>query len=502
MSARRDRPDDGSAAPGAALPWVPETAEAGPAYHPIRSRVIFAGAATAAGLAFLLVLDLPLDPAFFGLIYGWLACALFFFLLVKPRVGGALDLPLRFGLYSVEILVVSLAARFLGASSWLAILFLLFPVIEWTMLTSGWARLVGLLAALLAGGVLVAGEAVGFVPQASIFPSVDSAYGDPAHALGAFLIAALLITGLAGVVGNYADAGRRKSLQLQRLNAQLRAVMDDLRESHQEYEAAYAELRRTQAELVNSAKMATLGMLVAGVAHEINTPLGALTSNHDVIRRALDRLQTILEDEVVDEHELADVRRIVKAIDGVETTNDMAVKRMTDLVGNLRSFGRPDRSEIDLVDVHEGLESTLKLVAHEVPAQVTIDRDYGELPKVQCYPNQLNQVFMNLVLNACQAIRGPGTVTIRTRAGDDHVHVQVEDTGVGIPEEDRERIFEPGFTTKGSRMGMGLGLLISTQVVEQHGGRLTVESQVGKGSTFTMTVPVRLPVSSPDAAPT
>ena len=247
---------------------------------------------------------------------------------------------------------------------------------------------------------------------------------------------------------------------------------------------------RALAELVNSAKLATLGMLVAGVAHEINTPLGALHSNHDVLKRALGRLGNILEDEQVDASELDEVRTIVRAIGEVLQINDLAVERMGQIVRSLRSFGRLDRAEIDWVDLHEGLESTLALLAHEFRGRITVVREYGVTPPIECYPQQLNQLWMNLLINASQAVDGPGTITLRTSAADGLVNVEIRDTGAGIPPENLDRIWEPGFTTKGARVGMGLGLLISRQIVEQHGGRMTVQSKVGEGTTFTVHLPL------------
>ena len=253
------------------------------------------------------------------------------------------------------------------------------------------------------------------------------------------------------------------------------------------------ELRQTQAELVSAARLATLGSLVAGIAHELNTPLGALNSNHDVLRRALLRLQDILADEKVDEHELEEVRRVVRALTDVMQVNDLAVGRMIQLVTSLRNFGRPDRSEIDMVDLHDGIDSTLAILDHRLKDRITVVREYGHLPRVQCYANQLNQVWMNLLVNASQAIRGPGTITVRTRAHGDRVIVQVIDSGTGIPDSHIKRIFEPGFTTKDGRIGMGLGLLIVQQIVERHRGNIKAESESGAGATFTVELPVLLP---------
>ncbi|HSR43422.1 MAG TPA: ATP-binding protein, partial [Longimicrobiales bacterium] len=145
----------------------------------------------------------------------------------------------------------------------------------------------------------------------------------------------------------------------------------------------------------------------------------------------------------------------MKAVKGVEETNAMAVERMRSLVRSLRTFGRPDRSELDRVDLHEALDSTLRLVAHELNDGIRVEKEYDELPLVECWANEVNQVFMNLVVNAIHAIPETGTITLRTREADGRAVIEVRDTGVGIPPENLERIFEPGFTTKGKRVGMG-----------------------------------------------
>lgn len=243
---------------------------------------------------------------------------------------------------------------------------------------------------------------------------------------------------------------------------------------------------------VNQARLATLGMMVAGLAHELNSPLGALNSNHDLLRRALGRLQAILADEVVEPHELEEVRRVVRALDGILHVNDLAVERMDSLVKSLRSFGRVDRAELDYADVHEGLDSTLAILAHELK-EVVVVREYGTLPRILCFPQQLNQVFLNLLVNAAQASPAGGRITITTLARAEHIEVHVADQGLGIGAEHLERIFEPGFTTRAGRIGMGLGLTISRQIVERHGGRLRVESELGHGAMFVLELPLRPP---------
>ncbi len=270
--------------------------------------------------------------------------------------------------------------------------------------------------------------------------------------------------------------------ELERLDQELQRTRAQREEEHRRLVSA-------QAELVNAARLATLGSLVAGIAHELNTPLGSLHSNHDVLRRALRRLQAILEDEHVDQTELDELRRVVRALDGVMQVNDLAVDRMLQMVKSLRSFGRPDRSERATVDLHEGLESTIALIAYQMRPRITLIRDYGDLPAIDCYPNQLNQVWMNLLVNAIHAIPAQGQITVRTRANTDRIGVEIEDSGVGIPPENLERIFQPGFTTKDGRIGMGLGLLIVSQIVEQHRGQITVRSQPGQGTTFAVSLP-------------
>lgn len=465
-------------------------------YHPMRARLGVALWALALGTLLRAGMALPLHPGFFALTVLWLAVVAAAFRWLVGHRDVPFFFPLRFAVFAFEVLVAAWLAHYIGASSWLATLLLLFPAIEWNMLYPGGWGLAGSLLAILATGALIIGEAVGFVPAGALFSGIEPEYAEPRYALGAFLVSASVIAGLSTVVGRYAEAGRQKSRDLEAANARLYELSEDLRQSHGEVEAAYAQLRAAQAELVGSAKLATLGNLIAGVAHEINTPLGALNSNHDTIRRAIGKLQVILEDEVVEEHELEDVRRIVRALDGVTATNDMAVDRMMRMVDSLRTFGRVDRSELDRVDLHEGIESTLAILAHEMKDRVEVVKEYGELPLVECYPNQIHQVFMNLILNALQAISGRGTLTIRTRSEGAEVAVEVEDTGVGISPENLARIFDPGFTTKGSRMGMGMGLLITSQIIDRHGGRLAVESEPGEGTVFTVHLPVRMPAAA------
>ena len=241
-------------------------------------------------------------------------------------------------------------------------------------------------------------------------------------------------------------------------------------------------------------------MLVAGVAHELNTPLGAMHSNHDVLQRALAKLHAILEDDVVEPHELDEVRRIVAAVRNILDVNNLAMERMVQLVRDLRNFGRLDRAEIDWIDLHEGIESTIAILGQQA-RRVQIVTELGALPPVRCHPHRLNQVWMNLLLNAVQATGDGGAVTIRTAVRGDTVRVEVADTGSGIPADTLQRIFEPGFSTKGGRVSMGLGLAIVREIIEQHGGRIAVVSEQNVGTTFTVDLPVAGPAVAGEHEP-
>lgn len=301
--------------------------------------------------------------------------------------------------------------------------------------------------------------------------------------------------GAAWLAGEWWSA-RSRARRLERGAGRLRSRLEELVSSREELEHDFEDLQDHQAEVVSSARLATLGSLTAGIAHELDTPLGSLRSNLDTLQRSLNRLQDILADERVDESELDDIRRIVRAVDGIMDTNELAVDRLVELVESLRTFARPDRSERDRVDLHEALEETLALLQHELRDGIRVSREFGDLPLVECYPAKLNQAFMNLLVNACHAIEDEGEIAIRTSAADGRVEVRIEDSGRGISPEHLGRIFEPGFTTKGSRVGMGLGLPITRQVVEEeHRGGISVESEPGEGTRFTLRLPVELPSS-------
>lgn len=260
------------------------------------------------------------------------------------------------------------------------------------------------------------------------------------------------------------------------------------------------ELRETQAHLVQSEKMAALGDLVAGVAHEINTPLGAVRSNTDLTRRALAKVRGALGDASA----IDNARRFVDRAEQLAGVSLDACGRINEIVRSLRNFARLDEAERKPADLREGLESTLTLVAHLLRDRIEVKREYGELPPLDCHPNQLNQVFLNILVNAAQAIEGPGTITVRaslssasenpdgpgTARPTPEILVEIADSGPGIPAENLRRIFDPGFTTKGVGVGTGLGLSICYRIVADHRGRIEVDSAPGRGTTFRIHLPL------------
>jgi two-component system NtrC family sensor kinase len=240
-------------------------------------------------------------------------------------------------------------------------------------------------------------------------------------------------------------------------------------------------------------KMASLGNLVAGVAHEVNNPIGAVNSAADVARRCVDRIAALLK-KSSGWGELEASRPFRQSLKLLGDNVDLisaASERIVTIVRSLKNFARLDEAEFMRADLREGLESTLALVQHELKNRAEVREEYGEVPPIACYPNQLNQVFMNLLVNAAQAIDGKGTVAVRTFVDGEYACVQIADTGRGIAPEHLERIFDPGFTTKGVGVGTGLGLSISYNIVQQHDGEILVDSAPGKGTTFTIRLPIR-----------
>jgi len=245
-----------------------------------------------------------------------------------------------------------------------------------------------------------------------------------------------------------------------------------------------------KAQLAQSEKMASLGLLVAGLAHEINTPLGAIHSNNDTVSRSIEKIRQILEgQENLTSADRQRVQQLVGILREVCQNNALATERMISVVGSLKNFARVDEAEFKKADLHEGIESTLTIVQHQLKNRIRVEKQYGNIPLVECQPNRLNQVFMNLLVNASQSIPDQGAITIRTARKGDSIEISISDTGVGIPPENVSKVFDPGFTTKGLGVGTGLGLSICYKIIEEHQGKIDVESG-DQGTTFTITLPL------------
>jgi two-component system, NtrC family, sensor kinase len=269
--------------------------------------------------------------------------------------------------------------------------------------------------------------------------------------------------------------------------------------------AAYADLKATHSQLLHQEKMASIGLLAAGVAHEINNPMGFISSNLGTMGKYLERLEGFLElqsagmQEIAPEslkEEIAQARRSFKVdyilgdARSLLAESQDGAERVRTIVQNLKSFSRVDEAQASYVDLNECLESTITIAWNELKYKITLNRDYGELPAVKCLPQQLNQVFLNILVNAAHAIEKQGEVTIRTRREGEEVAIAIHDTGGGIPEEIRSRIFEPFFTTKEVGKGTGLGLSISYDIIKKHNGTIGVESSAQTGTTFTIRLPI------------
>jgi signal transduction histidine kinase len=292
---------------------------------------------------------------------------------------------------------------------------------------------------------------------------------------------------LVTIVANHAASSIHNAKAHAGLQQLTETLEERVRQRTEELERKNRELRETQAQLLQSAKLASLGDLVAGVAHEINTPLGSIHANADLADRAVKVVQEALAQSPPPHPRLP---QALDALAKAASTTRTASERILAMVKSLRQFARLDEAERKRANLHEGIDSTLELLRHKLGTRIQVVRDYGEIPEIVCFPNRLNQVFMNLLLNSLQAMGEEGTITIGTRLAHGDVVLDFEDTGSGIPESNLGRIFDPGFTTKGVGVGMGLGLAISYRIVHEHGGSIGVVSSPGKGSRFTVRLPV------------
>ena len=252
------------------------------------------------------------------------------------------------------------------------------------------------------------------------------------------------------------------------------SLFEQITAKNNELQNTLTELKETQIQLINSEKMASLGQLIAGVAHEINTPLGSINSNNDILNKLIKRL---------------DCNETVQAMLKINEIDKEAIKRISHIVQSLKKFVRLDESELQLADINKEIDLTLEIIKHETKNKIKITKNYSNLPQIKCYPNILNQVFMNLLVNACQSIETEGEIVITTDFSDGILTVKIKDNGSGIDESIKDKIFTAGTTTKKVGIGTGLGLAISQKIIQKHNGTISFTSKKNKGTEFIIKIP-------------
>lgn len=286
---------------------------------------------------------------------------------------------------------------------------------------------------------------------------------------------------------------------------------DKVRVRTDELEQALRNLQNTQSQLVSQEKMASLGQLTAGIAHEINNPINFVSSNIMPLKRDIADIMEVIEfyretgmaefnedskKKAMDLEEDLELDYVLDEVDQLLKGMEEGAKRTVEIVKGLRLFSRVDEQDVKKVDIHDGINSTIILLNSSIPGKIRIVREFGELPLVECLAGKINQVFMNIINNAVHALSdnldtiSDPKITLRTKSTGDQVVVEIEDNGPGMPESVKQRIFEPFFTTKAVGKGTGLGLSIVYSIIENHKGTLEVKSEEGQGTTFIITLPV------------
>ena len=299
---------------------------------------------------------------------------------------------------------------------------------------------------------------------------------------------------------------RETNEELQEKSDLLEKQKQQIEEKNIELESALIKLKETQNQLVQSEKMASVGQLTAGIAHEINNPINFVSSNVNPLKRDIgDLLRVLKAYEAVVEKSCRDsdfnsveelkneleYEYILKEVDDLLTGIEEGAQRTTEIVKGLRNFSRIDEDEQKKADIHQGIDSTLLVLHNELKRHIKVIKNYGEVPEILCFPGKLNQVFLNIIKNASQAIEGEGIIEITTSSTNKDVKISIKDNGSGMDQETLKKMYDPFFTTKEIGVGTGLGLSISYAIIEEHGGKIVVKSEPGKGSEFIITLPRR-----------
>ncbi len=289
-----------------------------------------------------------------------------------------------------------------------------------------------------------------------------------------------------------ADSTNSVLAKIREYNELLVAQNEELEAQNEELEQSKKQLEDAQATIIQTENLASIGQLTAAITHEINTPLGAINSNAQLSGMMISSIFEL--ESIKNDPELLGMLEQLKESNDIST---MACGRVNQIIRSLKNFSKVDEAQCQVADINEGLKSVLVLTSNLWKRKIEIHEDYGELPGVKCYPGMLNQVFMNIIVNAIQSIEDNGNIHIKTWNDEKYAYISIKDDGCGIDSENIDKIFSNGFTTKCSSLGMGLGLSISRSIMDKHQGHITVTSEPGKGSEFI----VSLPITSPDPVP-
>lgn len=338
------------------------------------------------------------------------------------------------------------------------------------------------------------------------------------------ILVALII--IVGTYSSYVYRVNRIKKRKEVLEREVHRQTAQINQQKEEIQATLDNLRGTQTQLVQSEKMASLGQLTAGIAHEINNPINFVAAGINSLKANIQDLIEVLEnyDEVTPDNaeeklkEILELKEDIEFDEVLEEVNDLVnsiqngASRTTEIVKGLRTFSRLDEDDVKMADMHENLDATLSILRNQYKNRIEIVKDYGKIPKIECYPGKLNQVFMNILANAIQAIEGNGTITIKTSKDcppidenlsglitnasiQDFICIFLKDSGSGMPDHVKKRIFEPFYTTKDVGQGTGLGLSIVHSIIEKHHGNIQVDSEMGVGTEFIIQLPLKLPKS-------
>lgn len=315
----------------------------------------------------------------------------------------------------------------------------------------------------------------------------------------------LLLVVLSGI-GSYRSKIKKNQI-LSKQKEEIERINIELEKSNSDLNEIIKKLGETQSQLVSAEKMASLGVLTAGIAHEINNPVNFIYTGINSLRKDFNELininkrinEVIVEfgnkelidniHKVKEEYDLEELMEIIS-----QTLEDIKIgsERTADIIKGLRNFSRLDKDKMQLFDIYEGIESALLLLRNKFKNHITIEKNYEQLPKIECYPGKLNQAFLNILSNSIDAIEKEGVIYITTRMAGDFVQIVFKDTGKGIPSDIIEKIFDPFFTTKSVGGGIGLGLSITYGIIQEHKGKINVESDIKSGTVFTISLPCKI----------